>query len=125
LPGQVSDLALDGLTIVVSDFQGMRFERGGLEGIVAVKLNHPLERAIPADVGRVSLGGEYELDTRDDVQLGAYNQLLQDHHDRTVAGLESAGAAVASVIADPRLEQGYDLGVADGEIAAAIRVMSV
>jgi hypothetical protein len=125
LPGQVSDLALDGLTIVVSDFQGMRFERGSLEGVVAVKLSHPLERAIPAGVGRVSLGGEYELDTRDDVQLGAYNQLLQDHHDRTVAGLETAGAAVASVIADPRHEQGYDLALADSEIAAAIGDMSV
>lgn len=120
LPGQVSDLALDGLTLVVSDFQGMRFEPGSLDGVVAVKLNHPLERAIPAGVGRISLGGEYELDTRDGTQLGAYNQLLQAQHDRTVSGLESAGATVASVIADPRYEQGYDIGAADEEIASAI-----
>ncbi|HEX5456519.1 MAG TPA: hypothetical protein VFW77_04095 [Candidatus Saccharimonadales bacterium] len=124
LPGQISDLALDGLTIVISDFHGMRFDRSSLDGVVAVKLNHPLERAIPAGVGRISLGGEYELDTRDGAQLGEYNRLLQAHHDSAVAGLESAGAVVASVISDPRYEQGYDIAAADGGIAAAIGEMS-
>lgn len=125
LPGQVSDLALSGLTIVVSDFQGMSFQPRSLEGVVAVKLNHPLERKIPADVGRVSLGGEYELDTRDHMQVRAYNALLQRHHDDTVDGLESAGAVVASVIADPRRDQGFNAARADEYIADAIGEISL
>jgi hypothetical protein len=118
---ELSGLAMHRMAIAISDFQGVELMPGSLDKVIAIKLNHPLEREIPANVGRISLGGAHELDTRNPQQLIAYNGLLQRRHETTVSGLEAAGATVTSVVFDPSFESGYDISGADERLAAAVK----
>lgn len=116
----LSDSARQQLTFGVSDFHGMHFDKTELEGVVAIKVNHLLERGIPQNVGFISLGGAVELNTGDKKQLDKFNAKLEEHHLEIVDGLEQAGAEVVSVIVDSRMQDGFDVEGVDSAIAEAL-----
>lgn len=113
-----------GLTFGVSDFHGLDFGDVSLDGLVAIKVNHLLEREIPANVGFISLGGYVELNTNDSRDLSRFNESLEEKHQETAERLEALGAFVISVVADPRVENGFDVARADTDIAKALKAMS-
>lgn len=114
-----------GMPFIVSDFRAVRFDSGSLDRSVAIKINHLVERSLPANIGIISLGGSVELDTRDSYQLAAYNARLEAEHQSIVGNLAAAGAEVVSVVADPRLKPDeFDGKDADRQIAAAIMAIA-
>ncbi|MES2971069.1 MAG: hypothetical protein V4702_01980 [Patescibacteria group bacterium] len=119
-------LANRGLTIVISDFRRVNFAHPELDlsGIVAVKTNHKLERNLPAGIGVVSLGGYNSVNTNKKRELLRANKLLHNSHEDIVAGLNNAGAGVASVVIDPKHPDGFNLRATDQAIATAIRSVS-
>lgn len=121
----IKQIVFDGLTFVISSFSNLDFTRDQVQdALVAVKVNHPLERRIPDGLRRtIVLGGLTELNPRKKKDLQAYNLALQQQHQEVVARLEAAGAGVASIVAS-RDPHGYDLDAADTEISNAIRTVS-
>lgn len=115
----VEDIALSGLTFVVSDFKKLRLQR--IDGqMIAIKANHPLERAIPQNIGFVSLGGAIELDTHNLRQLNRVNSALEQRHDAIIDGIQAAGAKAISVQAVPKSEHGFFVMNTDRRIAEAV-----
>lgn len=112
------------LFIGISDFYGIDFGDNHLDGLVAIKVNHLLEREIPANVGFISLGGAVELNTNSKKDLANFNGKLEVSHQETVERLEDLGASVVSVVVDPRLENGFDVPQVDADIASALQEMS-
>ncbi len=121
----IKQVVFDGLTFVISSFGKLRFSRDQVQdSLVAVKLNHPLERRIPEGLRRpIVVAGLTEIDPRNKRKLRAFNAGLQQRHEEIVASLEAAGAGVASVVAS-RDRHGYDADIADTEIAEAIRQLA-
>lgn len=116
----ISDIAAEGLTIVISDFRHLEFEPNSLGDTVAVKTNHPSERSITANVGLITLRGDVEVNTSNARQLAAVNDRLQKEHDRITGMLRVADASVAEAVVTPRAPEGYDLSAVDQSIAAAL-----
>lgn len=116
--------ALDmGLTFALGDFEGFNAKRD-LNGLVAIKVNHLLERELPANVGYISLGGAVEIDTNNPNQLAQVNDALEQKHQEVVESLESADAQVVCVVADPRLKPEFDAPKTDEDIAKAIEKLA-
>lgn len=125
LSANVEEIAQNGLTFVVSDFSRLRLpDTARFDDLIAIKVNHLLERQVPAKVGRISLGGLAVVDTDKPRQLAKVNHELEERHQAIVAGLEARGAQVASVITAPKYLHKYDVTDADKQIAGAIRVVS-
>ncbi len=121
----IKSISVDGPTFVISGFHNLRLAVGhGQNELVAVKVNHPWDRRIPHGVGRISLQGLAEVNTRKPKEIEAVNTALSDRHEKIVGQLEASGAVVASVIARPQSEHGYDIDEADQQIAKAIRKVS-
>lgn len=121
----ISDITLSGLSLVISDFNAMRFSQRSLNGAVALKLNHLLEREVPAGLGVVDMGSGIELNTDRKRDLVRYNERLQDQHNKIVEGLEAAGAQVIPVVVDARIKPaGFDSDVMDANLAQAIEQMN-
>lgn len=120
---KVSQIALDGLTFVVSDFNRLKLpEHTHFDELVAVKVNHVLERKIPEGFNRViSLGGLGEIDATSKRKVTKANAYLEEMHQKTVSELKSHGVHVASVIVSPKQAQIYDVSPADAGIATALR----
>lgn len=120
----IGEFARNSLTFVISDFNRMRFDRSpdtDFGNVVAIKVNNPLERQIPANIGPVPLGGLQYVDTNKRRKLEPVNRDLQAQHERIVRDLCSTGASVASIIFNHRMPEGFDVDAADAQIAAAIR----
>lgn len=119
---RIADIANRGLTFVISDFKNFNLEPTilPLDGVIAIKVDHILERQLPANVGRISLGGLVEVNTNRPKKLQQVNEQLQSQHDAIVSKLKMHGASVASVIIDSRIEEGFDLPGADLAIAMAV-----
>lgn len=121
---QVSDLALGGLTFVVSDFKRLSFER--VDGqLVAVKLNHPLERALPPMTkGFLSLGGGLEVNMGNAEQVAYVNDRLAAQHEAILSTLRESSAQTASAVAAPKNPDGFLSADVDREIAVAIQTLA-
>jgi hypothetical protein len=119
----IAGLALGSLTFVISDFKRVRFDEPGLdlENVVAIKVNHILERRLPAGRGFISMGGLVDVNTTNPRQLKQANAQRAAEHAQLVQQLEQAGAAVASVVVEPRLADGFNIAAADRAIAQAIQ----
>ena len=120
---KVEDIALSGLTFVVSDFKQLRLQR--IDGqMIAIKANHPLERSIPRNIGFVSLGGAVELDTHDRRQLERVNTALWHRHLDIIDDIKKTGAKAVSVKAEPKSEHGFYVQHTDHRIAAVVHEMN-
>lgn len=138
---QIAEICQEGLTVVVSDFLKLPLEEQGrakdFVSTIAVKANHAIDLELPAGIGSVQSGyrgGEINTNGPGFVarflaklrgqepanELNEVNQLLMDAHQATVARLGAAGMSVASIILQPQLRRGFDVGVADTALAAAI-----
>lgn len=124
LSRDLHNLGSSGIKFLISDFGSNIFKKSSelkLDGTVAIKVNHLLERQVPRGIGRISVGGAREIDTNNPKSLAPHNSMLKESHDDTVARLESAGASVASVVVDGQIKpDGIDFLDADRQIAAAI-----
>lgn len=121
LTKEIDAIAMDGLTFVVGSFNRLKLaesRRGG--EVVAVKVNHPLDRRIPANIGIVGIQGLGEVNTRKSKSLGLINDRLELRHQGIVRELEDNGVVVASVVAALQNPSEYDIQAADAEIASAI-----
>lgn len=117
-------LAASGLTFVLSDFNRVQLDTsmpGRLANLIAIKVNHPAERVIPAGVGMISLGEFEEVNTNKPKQVKDVNQKLEAKHLRITSDLEQAGASVVSIITAPNGKAPYDTRTADRDLAGAIR----
>jgi hypothetical protein len=120
-----AQLALNGLSIIFSDFRDLNFAPRSLENVVAVKVNHLMERSVPHGIGVISLGGGVELNTRKQRQVNAYNQKLEREHGAILDNLQSAGAVVVPVVADLRIKpNGFDVNQTDLRIAEALNSLA-
>jgi hypothetical protein len=117
----VTAATADGLTFVIGSFQTLRFEPGQAQGeLIAVKVNHPFDRRIPSNAGRISLGGLVEINTRKPKEVITANRALDQRHQAVVEALKAVGIPVASVIANLQ-SGGYNAQAADEELAAAVK----
>lgn len=122
---EIAALSYRGLTLVIGSFNRLNFEGyRNLNNLVALKVNHPAERQIPAGVGFVSLGGAVEVDTNNPKQLDEVNRRLENRHMEIVDKLEEAGISVASVVLKPNAPDKIDTEETDRAIAEGVRSMA-
>lgn len=122
---QVAELCQNGLTFVLSDFLKLPLEKEAnersLPATVAVKMNHPLDLALPAGVGRIASGyGGGEINTNDSKQLQAVNARMAAAHEHTLNRLQASGLAVAHLVLNAQMAQGAGYQEADQSLAKAI-----
>lgn len=115
-----SDVCRRGLTIMISDFSQFRPEDWAVSPTVGVMVNHKLERKVPANIGVLSLGSGYEVDTSKPSQLDDINYRLAQRHQVLTGQLTGAGTSVATMIATPREVEGFNHSAADASMAEAI-----
>ncbi|MGB4758500.1 MAG: hypothetical protein WBP26_00410 [Candidatus Saccharimonadales bacterium] len=116
------ELARDGLVVIMLGSyekmaHGVGVKDGSLRGVTALKVNHPLELALPPGIGRVSTGRYSVVNTGKPKKLQLYNERLTKHHKTIVANLQTTGASIAQVVVHNRAT---DIPAADGAIASAI-----
>lgn len=125
----VASLAPEGPLIVLSDFIHMPLEEhvsGDVSrNVLAVKVNHPFERRIPANIGVLALNRGYDLDTSNKRKLARANSRLDDRHLGVMARLQDAGISVVDVILDPKLPEGFDQGYVDNRLAEGIKMLTL
>lgn len=107
--------------VLISDFHDMEFPKRGMEKTMAVVLKDLTELKVVDEDLAVSLGGDYEIHTRDKKQTKQYEQWLEDQHVETLAKLRKAGMVTVSIITAINSKAGYDEAETDRELAAAFR----
>lgn len=120
----VARLSLEGLTLVISDFRSLPLATskvGSYKETLALKVNHPLERRIPANIGFLSVKGLFEINTGKSRELEKANQRLEEQHKRKVGELEDAGITVVSVVIDPKSPQKVDVRELDRSLARGVK----
>ncbi len=115
-------LSRNGLTILLSDFQGVELPTGSLKGAIAIKVDHLLDYNIPEDMGTRPVAPDVELNTDKPSDLAVYNAQLQEKHEAIMESLRRAGALVVPVVADHINHKPYGIDIADTDerIAQAI-----
>lgn len=119
------DIAVNGLTIVVSDFYGMELGKDSLRGVIAARISHPHEHELPAGIGIIQDGGT-NIDTRNrmfgrrNTDLEAFNAEQQAVQSKIDAQLHNSGAFIVRISADLRQEGAIDTSAVDTEFAAAL-----
>lgn len=122
----VAGVCVRGLTFVISDFNALPIEKSmpsQFKNTVAIKVNHLLEKELPANVGRISMGGLKEVNTNKAKQLQAVNEGLRQKHEGIAVSLQDQGLAVAEVVYGSP-DQPHDSKTTDAQIARAIRAMN-
>lgn len=125
---EIARLGLGGLTLVISDFRSLplgQFGGGDFSETLAIKVNHPWERQIPARVGILSLRGLAEVNTNKPRELDKVNRRLEAQHKQKIEELEEAGITVASVVLRPKLPLKVDETEVDEALATGIRTLMV
>lgn len=125
----VAALAPEGPLVVFSDFIHLPLEEHVTEdvarNVLAVKINHPFERKIPANIGVLALNAGYDLDTSKKRQLARANARLDDRHAGVMARLENAGITVVDIILDPKQPGGFDQHYADVRVAEGLKALAL
>lgn len=117
----IADLCLDGLTFVLSDFEGLPLE--DIESVqqraIGVKINAPLEKEVAKARGsHLKLGGTREQSSNG---IEFFNeQVLAPHHDRLAKRMELAGFAVAQTVFTLDSPYFFDVPSTDLSLAEAI-----
>lgn len=118
---EVSRLAESGLTFVIGDLEHLPLpDQRRFSELIAIKVNHPLERWLRQGLGWVSLGGSLEVDTSNTAQVEQVNNLLAGHHQQIVTDLEARGVQVVEVVVSPTHPDGFNATEVDSQIAAKI-----
>lgn len=127
---KASQIAADGLSFVISTFHDVPLRKLKVVAkespIIAVKANHHMHIALPANCGELPVDDGRMIDTDDPKELGRYNAAVAANHEdleRTLIKRRS-GMALAKVVYDPKLKYGYDVAAADKSLAAAVRSLS-
>lgn len=115
----MAELCKHGLGFIISDFHNLPVASSDA-ATVAIKVNHPLELALPGGVGTISLGGNYQVNTNKSRELNRVNDALKAQHDRIVGHLRAMGLTVASVVLDQNARGAFEFDAADDAIANAI-----
>ncbi len=118
----IQELCLQGLTVIVSDFNKLPLHKqssNSLEG-VAIKVTHPLELPLAPGNGVISLGQGREVNTKKPKELNEWNRRVTEKRQQLFEGLGSTGLQVVEVVYCPTLVDGYNVQKADSELAVAI-----
>ena len=123
----VGMLCLNGLTIVLSDFHSLPLDQidTDFSKTLAVKINHPFERRIPANVGVIGVGSDIEVNTNSSRQLKKTNEMLEARHREVVSKLQNSGIHVVSLVTKPSDPSGIDLRIADNAIANGLKALTL
>jgi hypothetical protein len=124
----VAQLCQQGLTLVVSTFNGLPLDKIDKASIrknaVGIKANHLFEIELQKDVGQWATGDPKEpfINSARQKPLAKFNKRQAENNARIVASMNAAGVAMAQVVFDRR-EQPYsfDARSADRSIARAIK----
>jgi hypothetical protein len=121
----IADVCMGGLAFVISDFGRLPLaaQSDDSSEVIAVKVNHPFELALPANVGTISLGGLREVRTNKAKELTAYNDIQSAGHQAIYDSFEVARIPVASVRFDHKQPLGFDDIAADSAIAGAVQAI--
>jgi len=118
---EMIDFCRRGLTIMISDFSALKQDdRLPFAPAVALKVDHPFDRAIPADVGVLQLSDGFELDTSREDELAVVNGRISAMNTRAVDTLQAAGTMVAGVVLNPEFEHGFYAPNVDHSLAKAV-----
>lgn len=123
----ILQICSDGLCFVISDFKLFKNkgEFSPRADVLALKVNHPLERKAPSGVGSISLGGLVEIDTDDPRQVDQANQMLGDYHASIIDGLLNCGVkTVGSGLVMPNLTDMIDAQKTDEVLAKMVSSLS-
>lgn len=100
------------LRIAIGGFAGISAgiarPRSEVTPTVFLKVNHKLEREVPAGMGPVNLDGKQVVNTDEPEELTRYNNKLDMEHQMTLARLRRLGFVTASTVIDP--SSGYEHG---------------
>jgi hypothetical protein len=120
---ELLDLCNAGLCFVIGDFRKLRLDAPFSQraDVIALKVNHPAERAIMPNVGNISVGGMLEINTNKPRQVRAANALLEQRHMERMSKLQAAGALAGAVILAPKAADLIDTGATDAVIASLVR----
>jgi len=119
----VSELCLDGLAFVTSDFNNLPLETvpgAAYPATVGLKINHSLERHFRSGMGVIRLGGRKEVNTDKPRELRRFNDGLELLHTGIIQRLGRVGISVAALTVAPELPVGFDLPQTDQAIAEAL-----
>lgn len=121
----VASLCMRGLTVVISDFAGLPLygTNGDFSETVGIKLNHLLERNVPANMGVIAISGGVEVNTNKPKKLAPVNNLLEHNHQEAISRLKDAGLSMASLVARADKIGGFDQTQSDKEISLAIKAL--
>ena len=116
----------DGLCVIVGDFRRFKLDKAfsNRANVIALKVNHGIERSVMSNVGQVSLGRGVSVNTNKPEALQRVNDSLAEQHDTIMARLEAAGAIAGSVILAPRAEGHLLMPDTDLVMAGAIQSIS-
>lgn len=117
---EIEDIALRGLTFILSDFRSLKLPNATGE-VLAIKMNHPLERSLPANVGFVSLGGAFEVNTNNARQLGEVNRRLTTIHEGIMSSLQESQVEAVDIVVTPKTAEYIDSKKADIAISDKLK----
>jgi hypothetical protein len=116
----VADLCLGGITMIMSDFRRLHFDRK-LPGTIGIKVNHPADLSIPPNVGVIPLGNGIDVNTNKKRELQELNDTLRARRESILRRLADAGLSTVEVVYRPSKASGFDVAKADAEIANKLK----
>ncbi len=119
----IKGLCVNGLTLIISDFRNFPAAyllQNELSDAVAIKVNHPAQLKIPANVGVISLGKGVEVNTNIPASLNIVNSHLATQREKLLTNLGYAGLSVVEVVYDPKQPSKFDDTKTDSDLAEAL-----
>jgi hypothetical protein len=121
----VEDLCMRGLTFVISDFNRLPLDNksAAFNRSIAIKANHALELALPADRGYLAVEGAEGVKTWKSKDLSRANAVLDERHADIRSHLGALGMEVVQVACNNDLDTRQNILQADAQIANSVRAL--
>ncbi len=116
---EVAGVCVSGITMVMSDFQRLRFDQK-LTNSIGIKVNHPAELELPANVGIIPVGAGIEVDTDKPRKLNRANEQLLARRQEILGLMAASGLKAVEVVFNPKFSNGFDSVKTDMDLAQAI-----
>jgi hypothetical protein len=121
----VEEICMRGLTFVISDFNRLPLENksAALTKSIAIKANHAIELALPANRGYLAVEGANGVKTWKSKDLARANTGLDEHHAGIRGHLGTIGMEVVQIACDNELDAQQNIVQADAQIANSVRAL--
>jgi len=125
----IANICLNSLTFIISDFKRLRLDLQPKykfeHSAVAIKANHPAERALTASNAYLFVGEIEDLSLKSKKKVEQRNQAAQARHNAIVGNLGNTGLAVSEVIFVPKARYGFNLNAVDDSLADAVSSLNI